>query len=152
MDVKNITKNMNQKNIILLAVLVVALLALFGGYFKNLIIGPSSEQIIKVLQEKGPKLKVEAPAAGARIKTEFTITGKAKVPGQFIRAILRDAQGNTLDRQSIRMKERHLDWTDFKIPFAYTGKYRGKAELEVYWLHYRDVSRMDITRIPVNLE
>ena len=152
MDFKNITKNMNRKNIILLAVLVVALLALFGGYLKNLIIGPSSEQIVKVLQEKGPKLKVEAPVAGARLKPEFTITGKAKVPGQFIRGILRDAQGNILDRQTTRMKERHLDWTDFKIPFTYTGKYRGKAELEVYWLYYQDVSRRDITKIPVNLE
>lgn len=150
MDIRNI-KNINRKNIVLLIILVLALLVLFGGALKNLVIGPSNEQIIKVLEEKGPKLKVETPAAGAKINTEFTVTGKAKVPGQYIRAILRDAQGNILQRQTTRMKERHLDWTGFKIPFTYTGKYRGKAELEVYWLYYRDVSRRDVTKIPVNL-
>lgn len=144
-------KKLNQRNIILMVILAMALLSMFGGLMVKYFADPTNEQINKVLEEKGLKLKVEAPIAGATIKKEFEITGVAKTPGQYIRATLYDPEKNVLDRQTTRMKLK-LDWTKFKLPIAYKGAYRGKAELEVYWLSNKDGSRQDITKIPVNLE
>ncbi|MCL5934903.1 MAG: Gmad2 immunoglobulin-like domain-containing protein [Firmicutes bacterium] len=145
-------RKLNQKNILLLVILGMALVSLFGGYLVTLFTGPTDEQMFKVLNEKGPKLKVEAPAEGAKLKPEFDITGKAKVPGQYIRALLKDAKGGVLQRQTTQMKKRQLDWSDFKLHFAYKGTYRGKAALEIYWLSHKDGSRQNEIKIPVTLE
>lgn len=144
-------RKLNTRNIILLVILAAAVLSLFGGFLVQFFTPPTEEQIIKVIEEKGPKLKVEAPLPGATISKEFEITGAAKAPGQYIRATLFDPQKKVLDRQTTRMKLK-LDWTKFKLPMAYKGNYLGKAELEVYWLSTKDGSRQDVTKIPVILE
>lgn len=144
-------RKLNQRNIILLVVLAVALVSLFGGFLVKYFADPTNEELKQVLEEKGPKLKVEAPLAGATVKNEFDITGVAKTPDQYIRATLIDPQKKVLDRQTTRMKL-NLDWTKFKLHMEYKGNYRGKAELEVYWLSNKDGSRQDVTKIPVNLE
>lgn len=143
---------MTKKNLTWAAVAIVVIIALGAGGYWYFFGPPSQQRLLQSYEKSGKLLTVDSPTPNSKLKTSFEVTGMAKLPGQLIRAKLRDPNYGVLLMAPVRLKPTDVNWTKFKIPVKYTGKYRGKATLEVYSTNRETRKESKVGPIPVVLE